>query len=173
LYICNGCCGCLEQLSQDFFAKWIKRCVAISFTLSTQNFIPCFLTFPQNPQISNSLTTLTTNSLLHQLVAVHQLTPSPACRRSPTHSRSSLLPPSSSSLWLHTLSLSHSQPSPHNRFSFLSLPNPNLALNRSNRCYNRWFIFFSHPILLRFQLTRSTIHHRWFYCSESLVNQLC
>jgi len=148
MYICNGCCGCLEQPSQDFFPKRIKRRVAISFTLSTQNFIPRFLTFPQNPQISNSLTTLTTNSLLHQLVAVHQLTvlyQLVVVRRSP-------FTPSSSSLRLHTLSVSHSQPSLHNRFSFLSLPNPNLGLNR--------FIFFSHPILLRFQLTRSTIHHR-------------
>ena len=131
--------------------------------------------FPSLPKISFALSHFPPKppnlKLTHH--THHQLTPSrrsPACRRSPPHSpspacRRSPFTPSSSSLRLHTLSVSHSQPSLHNRFSFLSLPNPNLALNR--------FIFFSHPILLRFQLTRSTIHHRWFHCSERLVNQLC
>jgi hypothetical protein len=85
-----------------FLLNKLKGALIISFTLSTQNFIPRSH-FPQNPQISNSLTTLTTNS-----VAPHPFTLAP-------HHQLTLA--SSSSLWL-----SHSQPS--FRFRFVASHKP-------------------------------------------------
>jgi len=79
MYICNGCCDCLEQLLQYFFVKWIKRCVVISFTLSTQNFIPRFLAFiyalyPKPPNII-----LTHHQLVHTRSSLLLLPRSPTC----------------------------------------------------------------------------------------------